>query len=42
LDGLNEATERTILVDLDEGNETIKKGEHKWRKSLEHSQNMNK
>jgi integrase len=32
LAGLNELTEGAILVDLDEGNETIKKGEHKWRK----------
>ncbi len=34
LAGLNEPTEGAILVDLDEGNETIKKGEHKWRKQL--------
>lgn len=34
LAGLNEPTEGAILVDLDEGNETIKKGEHKWRKQF--------
>jgi len=34
LAGLNEPTEGAILVDLDEGNETIKKGDHKWRKQF--------
>jgi integrase len=34
LAGLNEPTEGAILVDLDEGNETIKKENHKWRKQF--------
>jgi integrase len=34
LAGLTESTEGAILVDLDEGNETIKKGDHKWRKQF--------
>jgi integrase len=34
LAGLNEPTEGAILVDLDEGNETIKKENHKWRKQV--------
>ena len=34
LAGLNEPTEGAILIDLDEGNETIKKENHKWRKQF--------
>ena len=34
LAGLTEPTEGAILVDLDEGNETIKQENHKWRKQF--------